>query len=96
MTIDDAVNTLKEYCKDRYGFMPSDFSGYYCGVTNDIQRREAEHNVSFLGHVKTKTVKSALNLEARMHDEGFCTGKQLCNAGDDTVYVYVSLVSTKN
>lgn len=89
MTVNDAVNYLKSCCRDRNGLIPQAFGDFYCGVTNDISRREGEHNVSFLGYVTAKTGEEALTLEARMHDEGFCTGKQLGNAGDDSKFVYV-------
>lgn len=89
MTICDAVNYLKSCCKDSRGYIPNTFGSFYCGVTNDIKRREGEHKTAFLGYVTAKTVKGALDLEALMHQEGFCTGKQLGNAGDDSVYVYV-------
>ncbi len=89
MTIFDAVNFLRSCCKDSKGFIPTTFGSFYCGVTNDISRREGEHKAKFLGCVTAKTVKGALELEALMYQEGFCTGKQLGNAGEDSVYVYV-------
>lgn len=89
MTIFDAVNYLKSCCQDSLGFIPTSFGDFYCGVTNDIRRREGEHNVKFLGYVTAKTVKGALELETMMHNVGFNTGKQLGNASDDSVYVYV-------
>lgn len=89
MTTDDAVFYLKSCCANNKGLIPRSFSDYYCGVTNDIQRREGEHNASFLGYVTAKTVNGALQLEARMHAEGFDTGKQLGNASNDSKFVYV-------
>ena len=89
MTTDDAVFYLKSCCVNSKGLIPHSFGGYYCGVTNDIKRREGEHNASFLGYVTAKTVNGALQLEARMHKEGFDTGGQLGNAGDDSKFVYV-------
>lgn len=49
MTIFDAVNYLKSCCKDNRGLIPNTFGSFYCGVTNDIKRREAEHKATFLG-----------------------------------------------
>ena len=88
MTIEDAVFYLKSLCTSM-GAYPTNYSGYYCGVTNDLERRAGEHNAEFLGYVTAKTAKGATDLEARMHQEGFNTGKQLGNASDDSVYVYV-------
>lgn len=89
MMIFDAVNYLKSCCQDSMSIIPTSFEDFYCGVTNDIPKRESEHNVKFLGYVTAKTEKGELELEAMMHDEGFSTGSQLGNAGDDSVYVYV-------
>jgi hypothetical protein len=89
MTLDDAVKQLKEFCKDGRGCRPKSYENFYCGVTNDLDRRAEEHNATFLGHLKAQSAKAALVLEARMHEEGFCTGKQLGNAAEDSVYVYV-------
>mgnify|MGYP006916106051 CR=1 FL=1 len=88
MTIEDAVFYLKSLCTNM-GAFPTDYSGYYCGVTNDLERRAGEHKAEFLGYVTAKTVKGAIDLEARMHQEGFYTGEQLGNAGDNSVFVYV-------
>lgn len=88
-TIEDAVTALKSFCQKSSPSGITDYKGYYCGVTNNIDRREIEHKVKFLGYVYAKSVKGALDLEARMHQEGFNTGDQLGNAGADSKYVYV-------
>ena len=87
--VEDAVNKLKEFCKDENGLLPKSFEEYYCGVTNDLERRAGEHNATFLGAIEANTVQGALDVEARMHEEGFNTGEQLGNAGDDSKFVYV-------
>lgn len=89
MTITDAVNYLKNRCKDANGLLPKNFGGFYCGITNDIDRREGEHNATYLGHVKAQSFDAAKRLEAQMHAEGFDTGKQLGNGQEDSIYVYV-------
>lgn len=71
MTIFDAVNYLKSCCKDNRGLIPNTFGSFYCGVTNDIKRREAEHKATFLGYVTAQTLKGALDLEVKMNSEGF-------------------------
>ena len=89
MTIADAVKYLKSCCKDRNGLIPKTFGNYYCGITNDIDRREGEHNATYLGYVKAQSFDAAKRLEAQMHAEGFDTGKQLGNGQEDSIYVYV-------
>lgn len=91
MATDDAVAYLKSCCKNSIGLIPKSFGSYYCGITNNVDRREGEHKANYLGYVKAKDVDAAKRLEARMHEEGFDTGGQLGigNGREDSVYVYV-------
>jgi len=89
MTIEDAVAKLKSYCKSADGKMPKSFGGFYCGITNNVTRRESEHGADYLGWVKAKNINLAKQLECRMHEEGFDTGDQLGNGQPDSLYVYV-------
>ena len=89
MTITDAVNYLKNCCKDANGLLPKNFGGFYCGITNNLDRRDGEHNTKRLGAIKCDSFDKAKKLEKMMHDEGFDTGKQLGNGKEDSVYVYV-------
>ena len=89
MTFDEAVIYLKNCCKDSNGVVPKTFGRFYCGITNNVDRREGEHSADYLGHVKCKSFEVAKQLEVRMHEEGFDTGKQLGNGQEDSVYVYV-------
>lgn len=88
MTIDDIVELFKfHYLTDvPYGKSMSD---YYCGITNDLKRREEEHNAKILFAVKMANANEAKEVEAKLHDMGFDTGKQLGNGGDDSVFVYI-------
>ena len=89
MYIEDAVNYLKSCCKDKNGIIPTSFGRFYCGITNDVDRREGEHEANYLGVVKAKSFDLAKKLEARMHEEGFDTGEQLGHGQEDSVYVYI-------
>lgn len=89
MTFDEAVIYLKNCCKDSNGIVPNNFGGYYCGITNNVDRREGEHSANYLGYVSCKSFEVAKQLEARMHDEGFDTGDQLGHGQEDSIYVYV-------
>ena len=88
-TEDDAVAYLKSCCKSQNGLIPRTFGNFYCGITNNVTRREGEHDASYLGWVEAKTFERAKALEARMHAEGFDTGEQLGHGREDSTYVYV-------
>ena len=62
MTTEDAVNYLKSCCKDNNGMIPKTFGGFYCGITNNVERREGEHSADYLGYVKAKSVEVAKRL----------------------------------
>ena len=63
---------------------------FYCGITNDLERRRGEHNVEhYIQTVKMDSFELAKKVEAMMHDAGFDTGKQLSNGQEDPVYVYL-------
>lgn len=89
ITLKEGATYLKNCCKDVSGFYPLSYNGYYCGITNDLNRRANEHNAKILGHVDCGSFETAKKLESMMHDEGFDTGKQLGNGQEDSKYVYV-------
>ena len=89
MTFEEAVKYLKSCCKDSNGIVPKTFGRFYCGITNNVDRREGEHSANYLGYVNCKTFEVAKKLEARMHEEGFDTGEQLGHGQEDSIYVYV-------
>lgn len=63
---------------------------FYCGITNNIKRREEEHNVlKFLGITKCDSFDTAKVVEARMKAEGYDTGDQIGNGTEDSVFVYL-------
>lgn len=88
ISLEDSVSYLKSKCKEN-GKLHYDFNNYYCGITNDVARRESEHKTSFLGSIECKDFETAKKLEAKMKDEGFDTGKQLGNGQEDSKFVYV-------
>ena len=89
MTLTQCVQYLKDCCKSSNGQTPRSYSGFYCGITNDLNRRDGEHNTKSLGAIKCDSFDTAKKLEKMMHDEGFDTGKQLGNGQEDSIYVYV-------
>lgn len=63
---------------------------FYCGITNDIQRRENEHNAEFLQYVKCENKDEATELERLLGEEGFDIGRNYGNgASDDSIYTYI-------
>lgn len=63
---------------------------YYCGITNDIHRREREHNANFLCYVRVNNVHMARSIEIAMKFYGYDTGRRSGNGGKpDSVYVYI-------
>lgn len=62
---------------------------YYCGITNDLERRAKEHNATFIMTTKVNNFEEAKIVEEALHKKGYCTGKQLGNGNEDTVHVYM-------
>ena len=62
---------------------------YYCGITNDLERRAEEHNATFIVNLQMNSFEEAKIVEKALHAKGYCTGKQLGNGDEDTVYVYM-------
>ncbi|MCM1139135.1 MAG: hypothetical protein NC453_11255 [Muribaculum sp.] len=65
-------------------------SRFYCGITNNLERRMDEHNTTPLAWVKSSIVKAAIDLEDKLGEMGFDIGRNSGNgATDDSVYVYI-------
>ena len=62
---------------------------YYCGITNDLERRAKEHNANFILTKEMKSFEEAKIVEEALHEKGYYTGKQLGNGDEDTVHVYM-------
>lgn len=88
MTIAEAVQRFNQvYLRNRK--TGDSKYNFYCGITNDIERREGEHNTSFLYYVINNDADSAKELEAALHDEGYDTGDKVGNGTDESIYVYI-------
>lgn len=73
-------------------------SKYYAGITNNIARRESEHNANDIFVVKAKNVDSANRLEVALKAADFDTGGSTGNAwrrNSVNVYVYKKGPKTK-
>jgi len=82
-----------EYKRWALGHPDSACHDYYCGITNDTQRRETEHNAKFFYVRKCSSFEEAKRVEELLHNMGFDTGDQLGNGVDTTRYVYIYLKS---
>lgn len=89
MTIQETIT----YFISQYNSVKSIFdipSFYYCGITDDLERRASEHNVSqFIATVKCNSFETACAIEEGLHNAGFDTGKQLGNGTENSIYVYM-------
>lgn len=88
MTIRKAVEEFNKVFQKNKGFFEGK-DDFYCGITNDIERREQEHNAEILFYVEAISFEDAKKLEQALHDEGFDTGEQIGNGQEDSVYVYI-------
>lgn len=92
MTLNDAIqHFINAFINDNGGEPSSqNLLEYYVGITNDIARRQSEHNVEFITYLLANTVKAATELEKELGKLGFDNGGCYGNgASDDTKYVYM-------
>lgn len=95
MTLQEAVDKFNDayYKAKEFGDTKSDF---YCGITNDLERRCAEHNIEdVLYSVEAKPFDTAKKLEKMLHNEGYDTGEQTGNGTSDSTIVYMYRKTTK-
>ena len=52
-------------------------SGYYVGITDDLEKRTKEHNATFLYSATAKTKKLAVELKDALGEMGFDNGVDL-------------------
>lgn len=63
---------------------------YYCGITNDLERRANEHNAVFMGFVECEDKDTAIATEKLLGDNHYDIGKKAGNgARDNSVFVYL-------
>lgn len=83
MSLDEVINDIKKVCQKPY-------SKYYCGVTNNTQRREKEHCVKgFINYYDCKDRDAVMNLLASLEKEGFKCINSRQNGQDDSLTVYI-------
>ena len=63
---------------------------YYCGITNDVERRAKEHNAEFINYVESDNKETAIAAETLLGESGYDIGKKAGNgARENSVFVYV-------
>lgn len=95
MTLQEAVDKFNDayYKAKEFWDTKSDF---YCGITNDLERRNREHGIdNVLYWVKTDCFETAKSLEDLLHNAGYDTGEQIGNGTEDSTIVYMYRKTTK-
>ena len=78
---------LKAFADSNLSIYKSD---YYCGITDNLDRRAKEHNVD--GYCLTMnliTFEAARVIEQKLSTLGFDCGNQIGNGNENSVYVYM-------
>lgn len=76
--------------KNTTGGEDFDRSDYYCGITNDLERRSKEHNAVFMSFVECDDKDTAIATERLLGDSNYDIGKKAGNgARDNSVFVYI-------
>lgn len=88
ITLEQAIDALE---RTAYNFAGIDFdaSDFYCGITNDVERRQREHKASFLITLDVLNSELAKEIERAMNKKNFTTGKPANGVQDDSTIVYL-------
>lgn len=90
MTLQEAVKKFQEIAAKDAAPNPVKYSNYYCGITNDLDRRKGEHKAPrYLYTCTCPSFEIARKLEQMLHNAGFDTGEQVGNGNEDSVNVYM-------
>lgn len=93
MTIKETVKWFIEKTVEAKGGKPSD---YFCGMTNNPERRRKEHGATeLLARTKCGDKDCARELMWALVDADFDVDKDIMSGQDDSVYVYVYRKSTQ-
>lgn len=89
MTLKEAVSEFnKVYTEKRHN--EDTKKNFYCGITNDLDRRNSEHEVgAVLYSVTADTFETAKQLELMLHNEGYDTGTQAGHGVENSKIVYM-------
>lgn len=83
MSLDEVIKDIKQICQRPY-------SKYYCGVTNNTQRRKMEHHINdFIVTYECKDRNAVMNLLTSLKSDGFQCIDNRQNGQDDSLTVYL-------
>lgn len=83
MSLDEVIKDIKQICQRPY-------SKYYCGVTNNTQRRKMEHHINdFIVTYECKDRNAVMNLLISLKSDGFQCIDNRQNGQDDSLTVYI-------
>ena len=71
---------------------------FYCGITNNLEKRESQHNAKFLGHVCCDSKETAIEVETFLGEKGYDIGSKPGNGAKESsiyVYIYKKTIDTK-
>lgn len=87
MSIDEAVKVFIDKTVNKFGGKTSE---YFCGMTNNPERRKKEHGASdLLFKIKCSDKDCARKLMRSLFEAGFDVDKDIMSGQDDSVNVYV-------
>ena len=84
------VSLFDVFVKNTINGETFDRSDYYCGITNDVERRAKEHNAEFINYVESDSKETAIAAEILLGKNGYDIGKKAGNgARENSVFVYI-------
>lgn len=89
MTLKETINGFNSAYNHARKTSDTKFN-FYCGITNDLERRNREHNISNIVYwVSADSFEAASNLEKALRKEGYDTGKKTGIGTQDSTIVYM-------
>ncbi len=89
VNIETVLRLFDLIAKDNYG-TGHNRDEFYCGITNNLEKREIQHNAKFLGCVRCNSKDTAIEVEAYLGENGYDIGSKPGNgAKDNSVNVYI-------
>ena len=88
LTINDALQAFIQAYLYRYSYGETR-NNYYCGITDDLDRRSKEHNASFIKTMEADTFEGAKKLEKALDEAGFDAGDHVGNGTEKSVFIYM-------
>jgi hypothetical protein len=88
LTLNDALQAFIQAYLGNYSYGETRNS-YYCGITDDLDRRSKEHNATFIKTMEADTFEGAKELEKALDRVGFDAGDHVGNGTEKSVFIYM-------